>query len=299
MPPVSVGIPVFNGQRYVAKAIESVLAQTLSDFELIICDNASTDATEAICHDHAARDNRIRYHRNASNIGAAGNFCRAFALSTGRYFRWLSADDYMAPTALERCFTVLESDRNAVLACGKAAFVDGDGRVLGPYEAVQHLEYASPVDRFLAVMQQDPHCHAVYGLIRRDVLQRTRVLGSFAGSDNTLLAELALYGRFVEVPELLFFRRLHPAAYSWAMSDEDIRAFYAPGERRTDGLLMWGWRHRFENARAIMRAPLTGMEKTKLLGYVVRAAWWQRSQLGRELLAPVRSIANPSRRSHS
>lgn len=299
MPLISVGIPVFNGERYVAKAIESVLAQTFSDFELIICDNGSTDGTEAICRDHAARDTRIRYYRNASNIGAAGNFCRVFALSTGRYFRWLSADDYVAPTALERCFTVLESDRNAVLACGKAAFVDGDGRILKPYEAVQHLEHDSPVDRFRAVMRQDPHCHAVYGLIRRDVLHRTRLLAPFAGSDNTLLAELALHGRFVEVPELLFFRRLHPAAYSWAMSDADIHAFYAPSAPRTAGLLMWAWRHRIENARAVMRARLTGTEKARLLGYVVRAAWWQRGQLGRELLVAARSIVSPSRQSNS
>lgn len=299
MPLISVGIPVFNGERYVATAIESVLAQTFSDFELIVSDNGSTDGTEAICRDHAARDSRIRYYRNPSNIGAAGNFCRVFSLSTGRYFRWLSADDYVAPTALERCFMVLESDQNAVLACGKAAFVDGDGRILGPYEAVQQLEHESPVDRFRAVMRQDPHCHAVYGLIRREVLQRTRVLAPFVGSDNTLLTELALYGRFVEIPELLFFRRLHPGAYSWFMSDADVRAFYAPRASRTASLSMWGWQHRAENARAIMRAPLSITDKAKLFSHLVRMVWWQRHQLGRELLIAVQSTVSRSRPSHS
>lgn len=291
MPLISVGIPVYNAERYVGEAIESVLAQTFTDFELVICDNGSTDGTEAICRDHAARDSRIRYYRNASNIGAAGNFCRVFELSTGRYFRWLSADDYMAPATLEKCFATLEADLLAVLACGRAAFVGADGEMLGPYTEKQSLEQESPVERFRAVMQQDPHCHAVYGLIRREVLQRTRLLGPFAGSDNTLLAELALYGRFVEVPELLFFRRIHPGAYSWDMTDEQIRAFYTPNAQRKAGPLLSAWRHRRENLQAILRAPLTGSEKMRLIAHVARVAWWQRRAVGREFLSALQSLA--------
>jgi glycosyltransferase involved in cell wall biosynthesis len=288
MPLISVGLPVYNGERYVGKAIESVLAQTFPDFELVICDNGSTDGTERICRDYVANDGRIRYFRNATNVGAAANFSRVFEISTGQYFRWLSADDLIAPTALERCLNALESDRKAALACGKAAFIDAQGKILGPYDAVQSLEHDSPVDRFRAVMQQDPQCHAVYGLIPKDILKRTRLLGPFAGSDNTLLAELALYGRFVEVPELLFFRRLHPGAYSWVMSDDDVHAFYAPGAPRTAGLRVWAWRHRIENARAIIRAKLTLAQRASLLAYVARLAWWQRAQLRQELLAALR-----------
>lgn len=291
MPLISVGMPVYNGERYVGTAIASVLAQTFADFELVICDNGSTDGTEAICRDYAARDRRVRYYRNEVNVGAAGNFCRVFELSTGRYFRWLSVDDYITPAALQVCLAALEADPLAVLACGKVAFVGADGEVLGPYTEAQGLEHASPVDRFRAVMEQDPWCNAVYGLMRREVLQRTRLLGAFSGSDCTLLAELSLYGRFVEVPQVLFFRRIHPGAYSWVTSAEQVRAFYAPNAQRKVGLLLRAWRHRYENVRAVLRAPLTLPDRTHLLARIARMTWWERRELGREILLGLRSLA--------
>lgn len=291
MPLISVGMPVYNGERYVGVAIASVLAQTFPDFELVICDNGSTDTTEAICRDYAARDGRVRYYRNQTNIGAAGNFCRVFELSTGRYFRWLSADDYMAPAALQECLAALLADPLAVLACGKVAFVGADGELLGPYAEEQGLEHAAPIDRFRAVMQQDPWCNAVYGLMRREVLRRTRLLGAFSGSDCTLLAELSLYGRFVEIPQVLFFRRIHPGAYSWVTSDEQVRAFYAPNAQRKTGLLLRAWRHRFENVRAVLRAPLRLSDRARLLARIARIAWWERRELGRELFLGLRSLA--------
>src|SRR3954470_1068595 len=92
-PRVSIGLPVYNGQRFLAPAVSSLLAQTFADFELVICDNASTDDTEAICRRFAERDPRVRYHRNEQNVGAAPNFNRALALSTGQYFKWAAHDD--------------------------------------------------------------------------------------------------------------------------------------------------------------------------------------------------------------
>jgi glycosyltransferase involved in cell wall biosynthesis len=294
-PEISVGVPVFNGARFLRVALESVLAQTYSDFEIVVCDNASTDATEAICREYAARDRRIRYYRNEVNLGAATNFCRVFELSAGRYFRWLSADDYIAPTALHDCRLALEAQPRAVLACGRAAFVGADGEALGPYLERQALEHDSPVDRFRAVTLQDPQCHAVYGLMRSEVLTRTRRLGAFAGSDNTLLAELALYGRFIEVDALLFFRRIHPDAYSSHMSAERIHAFYTPGAKRKAGAAAFARRHRYENARAILRAPLRPSEKVRLLGLVLRMAWWQRADIAAEFLAALRMPTAPER----
>jgi len=287
-PPISIGMPVFNAARYLRQALDSALAQTFSDFEVVVCDNASTDGTDAICRDYAARDGRIRYHRNDVNLGAAANFCRVFELARGGYFRWLSADDLIAPTALHDCLLALEAQPRAVLACGRAAFVGADGEALGPYLERQALEHDSPVDRFRAVTQQDPQCHAVYGLMRSEVLRRTRLLGAFAGSDNTLLAELSLYGRFVEVDAPLFFRRIHADAYSSQMSAERIHAFYTPGARRKAGLVAFARRHRYENARAILRAPLSLGDKARLLGQGARTAWWQRADIAAELYCALR-----------
>ena len=95
-PRVSIGMPVYNGEKYLEEAIQSILAQTYSDFELVISDNASTDKTQEICLEYAARDSRVRYHRNEKNLGAAPNYNRTFELSTGQYFKWADYDDLLA-----------------------------------------------------------------------------------------------------------------------------------------------------------------------------------------------------------
>src|SRR4051812_43091384 len=100
-PTLSIGIPVYNGARYLRMTLDSLLAQTYRDFEIIISDNASTDDTELICRAYAARDPRVRYHRAPVNLGAPANYRRAFDLSTGDYFKWQNADDIIAPTFVE------------------------------------------------------------------------------------------------------------------------------------------------------------------------------------------------------
>lgn len=116
-PQVSIGLPVYNGEKYVGKAIESVLSQTFKDFELIICDNASTDQTEKICREDATKDSRVRYYRNEKNLGAAKNFNRVFELSSSEYFKWLAADDLIEVDFLQRCVELLDSDASLLLAC--------------------------------------------------------------------------------------------------------------------------------------------------------------------------------------
>src|SRR5436190_12174806 len=92
-PIVSIGLPVFNGERYLRQALDSLLGQDFQDFELIISDNASTDRTAEICRAYVAKDRRIRYYRNESNIGSAPNYRRVFELARGEFFKWCSHDD--------------------------------------------------------------------------------------------------------------------------------------------------------------------------------------------------------------
>lgn len=285
MPKTSVGMPVYNGERYVGIAIESVLAQTHADLELVICDNGSTDRTVAICRDYERRDSRIRFFRNDSNIGAAGNFCRVFNLSTGKYFRWLSADDYLGSQSVALCEAVLDARPEVVLCCTRAEIVDAEGRTIRNYDEVQRLEQASARERFHAAQNQDPWCHAVYGLMRRDVLARTRLLGAFGSSDKTLLAELSLHGRFAEVPETHFFRRHHEQAYSFVTSSEQNRIFYKPSGSGHSWLQMEMWQHVCAYTRAIGRAPLKPAERMSLWRDTMRICWWKKGELCRELVA--------------
>ena len=107
-PRVSIGLPVYNGERWLAEALDSLLAQTYSDFELIISDNGSTDDTQAICEEYAARDRRIRYIRQEINRGLAWNWNCVFEESAGDYFKWAACDDLYHPTFLERCVQILD-----------------------------------------------------------------------------------------------------------------------------------------------------------------------------------------------
>jgi glycosyltransferase involved in cell wall biosynthesis len=130
MPRVSLAMPVYNGENYVAEALDSILAQDFADFELIITDNASTDSTEAICRDYARRDPRIRYHRHPRNLGAAPNYNSGYELATGEYLKWCAHDDRISANYLSECVRLLDADPQVALAFGRTQCIDGAGAPL-------------------------------------------------------------------------------------------------------------------------------------------------------------------------
>lgn len=121
---VSIGMPVYNGEPFLRETLDAILAQTFRDFELIISDNASTDATEQICREYAAQDKRISYSRNQQNIGASANFNRVFKLSSGEYFKWSAADDLHASDFLAKCVEILDRDRSVVLCHSQVQIIN-------------------------------------------------------------------------------------------------------------------------------------------------------------------------------
>jgi glycosyltransferase involved in cell wall biosynthesis len=207
-PKVSIGLPVYNGDEFLEKAIESILNQTFRDFELIISDNASTDKTATICQQYAAGDARIRYYRNPHNIGGANNGNRTFLLAEGQYFRWAAHDDLCAPELLEKCVAVLEHEPEIVLCYTETINIDQKGQL---QERIAHKRATSPAphQRFRDLAFRNDYCEPSYGLMRSDVLRKTRLEQDFTGSDRVLLCELAFHGRFHEIPEALFYKRHH------------------------------------------------------------------------------------------
>jgi glycosyltransferase involved in cell wall biosynthesis len=291
---VSIGMPVYNGERYVAETLDSLLAQTFGDFELIICDNASTDGTEHICRAYADRDTRIRYVRNPRNLGAAGNYKRVFELSSGEYFRWANADDLFAPEGLARCIEVLDHQRSVVLAYPRTKFIDAQGEVISECADNLHIQSSRASERFAQVLGRLGYVNVIYGLMRADALRRTGLLRPFPQGDIPLVAELALYGMFYEIPEFLFFRRLHRGALSSRHGDvAAIQEFFDPS---TQGrMVMTQWRLLGSHARSVMRAPLGPAEKARLGRFLVRMAVWWRGMLVRELVAAIRHALRRAR----
>jgi len=289
-PSISVGLPVYNAEAYVRVAIESILNQTHQDWELIICDNASTDSTQRICEEYAARDSRLRYLRNPANIGAANNFCRTFDLSRGKYFKWIASDDYCGPEFLERCKRMLDNTPDSVLCTTKATIVDRDGKIVSHYAERQDLLQPRASERFVTSMNRDSWCIAVYGLMRAEVVRHTPLMGNFRGSDKVFLGVMSLHGCFSEVPEYLQFRRFHPDAYSYTVTAATVREFYAPGKKQGIRFVFHTWRHIYEYLRAFERPRLPFNEKLKLIVHVLRMAWWCRGELVAEITTAFGSI---------
>lgn len=290
-PLVSIGLPTYNGERFLRQTLDSLLGQSFRDFEIVISDNASTDSTEAICREYAEKDSRIRYSRSEQNLGAAWNYNEVFRQARGKYFKWAADDDLCGPEFLSECVEALEQDDEVVLAFPYSVHIDIDGQETEEIRLGLEFDSPAPHERFRSMACHYHDCSAVFGLMRTSVLRNTPLIGSYVASDRALLVELALLGRFVEVPRQLQYRRIHPsdsqrcfrgarqqrAAWfgggstvfvfpEWRLLKEYLRSIHVTGLRLQDRLrcyvelLRWvRWGH--------------GVELCRDLGYVLRNAF--------------------------
>lgn len=281
-PKVTIGMPVYNGARHLAQALDSLLKQTFTDFELLIADNASTDRTGDICKDYAKLDPRIRYVRHATNRGAVYNWNFVVAEARGQYFRWASGNDYCAPTMLERCVQTLDDEPAVVVAYGRTAYVDDDDTPLGVYEHDPQVLDARPSVRFERLCRELRANNAQSGLIRREVLLRTGIERDFPGGDMGLMSELALHGGFQRLPEVLLYRRLGLTSATKFRTPEELRAFLDPSNRNVERCV--AWRTHWDYVASVRRASLPLTERLLTLRYILRSAWWYRADLWREFV---------------
>ncbi len=217
MPKVSIGLPVRNGEKYLGAALEAIQNQTFTDFEVLISDNASSDSTPDIAAELCGRDPRFSYHRQQENLGASGNFNYVFQQTSAPLFRWAAYDDLIRPNYLSACVAALDAAPGAVLVFPQTTMIDTEGRELAKYQGGTRDRGSGPSERLDALIGPgDPRtsllhmCFPVFGLIRRNALQRTGLIANIPRSDTLLLVELALQGPFVELADALFLRREHP-----------------------------------------------------------------------------------------
>lgn len=268
-PSVSIGLPVFNGENFLEEALQSLLNQTYTDFELIISDNSSTDRTQAICAAYAQQDPRIRYYRNETNVGAGPNFNRTVALARGQYFKWAAHDDLLLPDYLEKCVDVLDHNPSVILCHSLAKEISANGTFIKHHAIEMPNTSADNVQARFAdtILIQHP-CFDVFGLMRTDVLRKTRMIASFIGSDRVLLAELALHGRFYKIPEYLFITRSHLQQSILAMPIHQRRHWFDTTQK--DGRSFPHWRYWVEYYSCIERAPLNTAEKKACYRQLIR-----------------------------
>lgn len=235
-PKVTIGLPVYNGEACLGDALQSLLDQTYESFELIISDNASTDRTQDICLDFAARDKRIRYIRQERNLGAIPNFNRVFEISDGDYFKWAAADDLCHPSYLGKCVAILDSDIDVAWCHSRSSHIDSSGNLLSEAES-QDVSYADrqaerPSHRFQAILFSPHGCLDSYGLMRSAVVRKTPLYLPYYGPEKVFIAEMALLGRYQEIPETLFFARVATGGSGSLLTAEEQQAFIDTSSRR-------------------------------------------------------------------
>ena len=242
---VSIGIPVYNGEQYIAETIESILSQNYSDFELVISDNHSNDNTANICREFMSKDRRIKFIQNHSNIGSTRNFSRAFELCSGEYFMWASADDTFEKDYINSCVDVLEKDPSVILCYSATNIINSNGLLMAVYKDKFNLNDYSASQRYRKLIYSLNLCNCLHGLIRASVLANTRLIQPDAGAwDCVLLAELALKGKFVQLQKPMFNRR------RFAMK-ETLDQRYARSSKMR-------WPH-IKNKRTIISLPICRM----------------------------------------
>jgi glycosyltransferase involved in cell wall biosynthesis len=288
-PTLTIGLPVYNGARYLEGAVESILEQSFGDFELIISDNASSDGTEAVCRALATRDPRVSYRRNARNVGLSGNFNLLVPLARGRLFKWATSDDVLLPGYLDRCVAALDADPAVILAYPRTEFVDGEGESLGLTDPGWNLVSDDVSERLLYAILAGHWVNAALGVIRTDALRRTRLLPRYAGGDFRLMTELAVLGKMVEIPETLYARRIHTGSTGGNVGNMPWLRRYWSGSR--PGMQAPFWRLCRDRAAIVAGAPIPPGRKAYLLTRLVRTMVYQWRRLLGELveLLPVGS----------
>lgn len=277
-PRVSIGMPVYNGEKYIGQALDSILAQTYQNMEIIVSDNASTDRTAEICKRYASDDTRINFIQNERNLGAAPNYNRVFQISSGRYFKWAAHDDFIAPTFLEKCVNILEANPRIVVCYSKGYVVDKEGDLISEYDPEPDLTGLKPPERFRQFICTSYLNIQMSGLMRSDVLRKTGMYGSYPASDEVLSAELSLHGEFYVIPERLFFIRLHPEQSTFGiLSPASERKKFSQRDRiswfNTENetkITFPTWEYLFDSVRAVQWAPIGLSERISCYAILLR-----------------------------
>lgn len=272
-------MPAYNSEKYIKATLESILNQTYQDFELHISDNASTDGTEAICQEYQKLDPRVKYHRNKTNIGANYNFNKAFSFTNSLYFKWVSSSDIHGPESFERCIEVLDKQDDVVLCYPKTKFFTENINSSTEYEDNLNLQEEELFLRFKKYIEKVKYNHVLYGVIRSEVLKKTTLMKNYNRGDISLLAEIALHGKFVEIPYYLYFRRMEPKTSTKFYSKEELAKHFDP---TSDKLCFQNFKWYMSLYSSIVRTDMSKENKMKLYFEVMKYVRWDRSTLIKE-----------------
>lgn len=204
-PLVSIGLPVYNEERFIDATLRSLRAMDWPNLEIIVCDNASTDATADIVRRHAAEDSRLRYEPSPHNIGVIPNFRRATELANGTFFMWAGGHDLWSPNFVRDCVALLDTHPAASIAFGSSRWIGPDDEAYPRESGWSDTRGIAAPGRFFTVLWGN--MHPIMGVMRLQRLRECQPLPQLVGGDLVLLAELSLLGDFLHAPAAVWFRR--------------------------------------------------------------------------------------------
>jgi glycosyltransferase involved in cell wall biosynthesis len=199
-------MPAYNSAKHVRESIDALLAQVYPSIELIISDDGSTDGTREICEEVARADPRVTVIGGA-HLGERHNFNVVLARATGEYFMWAADHDLWDPSYVSACVSALEADPGAVLAYARSRWIDESGSIGDSLDDQLQLESDRASERYRRLIWNLAWGNAIYGVVRRRDLQRTGGYTDHPTPDHLVLAKLAMSGRFLQIPRILYFRR--------------------------------------------------------------------------------------------
>lgn len=279
---VGIGIPVYNGEKWLEFTVNSMSEQTFEDLDILIVDNASSDRTPDICARLAAADSRVRYIRNQSNIGVFRNYDRTFHLTRGTYFKWCAVGDAAHRTFVEKAVEVLEVSSDVALVHAKTGSIGVAAYDPAQFAADLNLVDDDPTIRFLQYLRRVRLNNVMSGVIRRSELEKTCLNKNFHASDKCMIAELALRGKFVELAETLLYRRMEAATATALQSEEERRKFFSV--EPTSPSVLWHWKTELTLLKGLLRSPLSVAQKASVLDDLGKRLLWQRRELLDDLL---------------
>lgn len=284
-PRLIIGMPVRNGENFLGAALECLLAQSYTDFRIVLSDNSSSDRTRDIAEQYAARDERLQYVRQERDLGAAANFNFLVRTTESDLFKWAAHDDLCDPEYLRRTIELLDHNPEAVVAHSFTHVVNARDEIVGRYDDQQTLVNERPSRRLSASFHLR-YPSPVWGVMRRAALERTKLIEGYLGSDWNFLGEMLLQGRLVLVPEYLFSVRMHDRGFSFGIQRESKQfrlAWFDPAARRP---LLSAFQSAWRFVGAVLRHPLSPRERAACLGHIA-------IRFGRKLPAIRRAVKDP------
>lgn len=286
LPVLSIGMPVYNGEKFIRESLDSIVGQSFGDFELVICDNGSTDATEETCREYGSSDPRIRYTRNPDNLGATANYNTVARRARGKYFKWASSNDLCQPGFFEKCVRVLEENPSVVLCYPRTRLFDSEAGTEEDYVDALHLQQDDPVERFAVVINGLSLNNVMNGVARTEAMQKTHLIPDIYCGDQSVIAELSLMGKFVEIPEFLFYRRMDQESATHHKDARDVHLHFDPSGSKP--MLFQRWKLLSCFFRGVTESDLPLQTKLRLYRVLLVQARWRRRDLAEDVLEAVR-----------